>query len=554
MDLGSHIKALRTLLQWQKGRSLLWQVVGVLFALSYITFLHLGNDGLWYQGDAPRHAANGLFWWDFLTNFSTKPVDFALSYYARYPVIHPTAYPPGFYLIEGTAFQFFGASPFVAKGLVFAFTVLACVYVIAWIRRWISKEAGWGSVLLILQPGIILWANAVMLNVPSMALGLAALYHARRWIETATSRHLYLASFFTLFGILTYVHSGIVLFVILAWIVVEQRWIVLWDRRVLIIGLLSVLVLLPWVWVIVRWAPTYVAGVSPSTQFISMRSTWTFYLSEMVDLFTTPLLALAIIGVVVGLCDWRWRQEIKLLLIWIIVCYGVLSYIVAREPRYILPLSPAIVFLSVIGLISLLHRAAVWFRKNSSWFFLSGMAALLVFHIFAAPFVRVPIVKGFREVVEFFEKVAPEERIFYDGVHNGVFSFYMCAGDPDFKRGVVLGNKLLYASSIFPTWLLAERVSSPADVVEVLRMEGGCKWIAIERQGSSDEIRAARYLRQALTGSHFKFIKSFPIVDSSPNQVDVYQFLPPVEKPDKIELRFPSLGEEGGVFRVKPIK
>ena len=95
-------------LNWRGGRSAVWQVAGVVIAWLYVAVLQMGNDGLWFQGDAPRHAANGLFWWDFLTSLPVNPIEFSLRYYARYPVINPASYPPVFYILEGTAFSVFG--------------------------------------------------------------------------------------------------------------------------------------------------------------------------------------------------------------------------------------------------------------------------------------------------------------------------------------------------------------------------------------------------------------------------------------------------------------
>lgn len=191
------------MLRWRWGRAASWQVLSIVLAWVYIVCLHLHNDGLSFQGDAPRHAANGFFWGDFLASFPVDPLEFALHYYARYPVINPTAYPPVFYLLEGAAFSVLGASPFVAKGLVLAFALAAGLYATAWLRRWIAEEAGWGGALLLLQPGVISWSHAIMLNVPSMTMGLAALYHARRWLEAPSSRHIYATTVLGVLGVLT---------------------------------------------------------------------------------------------------------------------------------------------------------------------------------------------------------------------------------------------------------------------------------------------------------------------------------------------------------------
>ena len=56
-------------------RSCRCQSVGVLFALLIVAALNRQSDGLWFQGDAPRHAANGLFWWDLLTALPRDPIE-----------------------------------------------------------------------------------------------------------------------------------------------------------------------------------------------------------------------------------------------------------------------------------------------------------------------------------------------------------------------------------------------------------------------------------------------------------------------------------------------
>src|SRR5262245_17530168 len=61
---------------WRGGQSLFWQATGLVAVCLYVYSLHFNNDGLWFQGDSPRHAANGLFWWDLLSEFPVHPVQF----------------------------------------------------------------------------------------------------------------------------------------------------------------------------------------------------------------------------------------------------------------------------------------------------------------------------------------------------------------------------------------------------------------------------------------------------------------------------------------------
>jgi hypothetical protein len=189
------------------------------------------------------------------------------------------------------------------------------------------------------------------------------------------------------------------------------------------------------------------------------------------------------------------------------------------------------------------------------------MAAVLVFHIGAAPRIMVPVVDGLKEVVAFVEEAAPNGTTLYDGHYNGIFSFYLQSRDPEFKRSVIRGDKLLYPSAIDPGWYLTERVFSPGEVVSVLQKECGCRLVVLERNvhPGSERIKAPHYLRKAVEGPEFKFVRSFPIhegmrKDATPEdiQVDLYEFLAITGVPDKYEFRMPVLGEKA-IIRGKPI-
>ena len=121
----------KTMLEKWKKTWFLPQILLVLAAWLFLCWLHWNNNGLWY-GDAPRHAANGIFWKDFLLSLSFEPKSYALSYFARYPVIAPTLYPPLFYLLEAVSFEIFEPSPYIAKNLVLVFLLIATLYTTAW--------------------------------------------------------------------------------------------------------------------------------------------------------------------------------------------------------------------------------------------------------------------------------------------------------------------------------------------------------------------------------------------------------------------------------------
>ena len=344
-----------------------WQTALIGIAWAWLCWLHWSNDGLW-AADAARHFANGQFWKDFLLSFRLDAWDYAMSYYARYPVIKPSAYPPLFYLAEASLFGVFKPSPWLAKGLVLVSALVSALYTAAWIRRWIAVEAGWAAALLLLMPGIVVWSHAVMLHMPALALATASLFHVRRWLESGDAapdwRQFGLGVLFGTLGVLTYFQAAVVAVVTLAWIFVERRWRLLVSPAVLpVIGAGAVLLVIG-VLALSRWAPSQLAWVVPKLDVILNPASWTYYLDALPDLFTWHLLALALLGGLAGLATRRWRAEAGMLLTWCLATYGFFSYLGAKEARYILFLGPPIVCLAVVGVYSLCAALAGLVSRN----------------------------------------------------------------------------------------------------------------------------------------------------------------------------------------------
>ncbi len=533
------------------------QILILLLAWVYMWALQIDNDGLWYRGDAARHGLNGFFWSDYLRDFTWDAKGYALSYYARYPGIDPASRPPLFYLLEGAAFALLGSSPYVAKGLVLCCALMAAFYLWSWLRRWIAPQAGWAAPLFLLLPGVSRWSHAIMLQIPALALSLAALYHGRAWVEAPgrATRDFYLATGLTLLAILTYYPAGIVVFIIVAWIAIRGHWdgLIDWKRTVVIA--LAVLLLLPFVWLIVRWAPTPLGWVVPKAAALGAVANWTFYFGDLQNICNIHLFGLAGFAALAGVCSPRWRNETIMLVSWILVMYVVLSLLVAKDLRYALPVSAPLIGLAAIAILmlcewcgSLVGRA----KTGAPALAATVLLLLLTVQVRLAAHYPVLSVSGYRELASFMAQVAPDEPVFYDGFDDGNFTFYIRAGDVQFRRRVVLGHKLLYTYAMFAGWREQDFVSSPEEVIDILRQRGGARWFAVEIGKETVQVAPMRYLRQALQTPDFELVRSFPITGREVDRVDVYRFKLPVAQVDKIELPFPVLGQ-GVKYLVRPI-
>jgi len=400
-----------------------------------------------------------------------------------------------------------------------------------------------------------------MLNLPAAAVSLAALYHARRWIEASAEleakRHLYLTAALSGLAILTYFLAAILIFVILAWILLLQRWVLLRQRRTIVVALAAAVPLLPFIYVSFEWAPTYVSFVADGFEAGFAAADWSFYLKALPQLAGPYLPALSALGLVIGIVCRRWRRECLLLLIFLLIYYMILSLITARDSRYGLLFCVPIVCFCAMAIQFFAEMLSKWLRYRERLSITAVLViVLIVFGAQAriAATTRVPRVQGFRDAVTFIERVAPDEPVFYDGYYHNVFTFYVQAGDPEYKRGVILGSKLLYASAINPMGDRYESyVNSPTQVVQALQTRSGCRWLAIEISEQSKLIPAANMLRDTLRGPQFEFVRFFPVSGRGLDGIEIYRSKINPRPRDELDIPFPILGE-GIRYKIRPIQ
>jgi glycosyltransferase involved in cell wall biosynthesis len=530
-------------------RSLAVQACVVVLSFCLVFWLHRGNDGLWFQGDAPRHAANGLFWYDMLAARTTAGMDFAVRYYARYPIINPLMYPPLFYLLEGLTFRIFGPSPYAAKVLILIFAIVMGLYTMQWARRWLGPPAGWSGAFLAFVPGVMIWSNTVVLNIPATALGVACLYHWRSWFDSGARKDLAIAATFAVAAVLTYYQAGIVIAIALVWSPLLRRTGRHTPRRPYAIAGLGVLLGIP-VLLAAALAPLLFTRSLPTLRTLNKPETWTFYPASLPALLGPALVILGALGLAFALCDVQIRKEAQLLAAWIAGTIGAFSLLPAKDSRYILIVAPAAVLAATLGLMALARRLS----RISSLCQAMVLALALAGAGWSATRLQIPQKSGFRAVAAYLKSHAPHEAVLYDGYHDGLFGFYFRAADPGFQRRLVLGQQILYhygpKDSFY--WVETLEAKSTAEIANLLRTKSGCRWVAIEVGANSNWAQGQRLLRHAVAQPGFELVRSFPLIAPNAERVDLYRLTGPVAPVPLVTVRVTSFSDNT-FSRVQPV-
>jgi 4-amino-4-deoxy-L-arabinose transferase-like glycosyltransferase len=220
--------------------------LGVLLLAVFALFVTAPkNDDFWWT-DTPAHAMNGALIHDYLVKFEfTSPLKFAADYYLHYPALTGILYPPLFYLAEAVVYSVTGVSHFGAQLTVSLFTLLLAYALYNMFRTAFAPPAACGAALLVLStPVIVLWSRQVMLDVPSLALLVAATAVFLRFLEDGATEWLYVGVVLLCAAVYTKQFAIFAIVPFAASLILEKGWAVLRQRSIWLAAALGLPLLL----------------------------------------------------------------------------------------------------------------------------------------------------------------------------------------------------------------------------------------------------------------------------------------------------------------------
>lgn len=423
----------------------------LLLALGLIYALGYQATEPFYNNDETRHVMTGVYFRDALHDLPlTHWRAYTINYYLQYPALGLLVWPPFFYFIEGLLMSVFGTSLVVSKALVLLFAMMACAYLFALVRRSHGASMAAAAVLLLaLSPLVFELSHQVMLEVPTLALGLAATYHFTRYLDTERRRDLLLAGLSAALAALTRFDAVYLLPLFVMLVIARRRVSLLWRKEVLMVAALALLLVAPFYalsasgigWMHFKFATETLSPGDPA--FFSLRRFF-FYPS----LLPRQLGWFALLPVVVGLISGLAPQRRA-----------------ARWPYLALILAT---YLSFTPLGEVESRHAIYWLPAFAFFAADGMA--LITKRLRAPVVYLPLaalviagtawttlaqprryLRGYEEAAQMVtENSQTSPYCFFVGALNGDFIYQIRRHDPARKLWVLRADKLLFSVLIVP--------------------------------------------------------------------------------------------------------
>jgi len=447
------------------------------------------EDALSLHGDPPKYLMNGVFMLDAVRDHPIASVrtllDYTRHYYARYPALSLGHHPPLVSALEVPAFAVFGVSVRSARLVELVSLVAVVVGLFLLVERLYGPLAALIAALFLgTGPGIVGLTQAVMSELPTLALVVWAAYFLQRFLET--ERRTALAAFVTCATLSLY-GKQLSIFVFPAFAIAAVH--ALGVRRLLrpdvvIAGLVMVVAALPLVPMTLLLSRTNVTyALRGSTRVKD--SGLTLLSTALTEQLALPVILLAAAGLVAAVV--RRDGKALLLLVWVAsVAIGLLLAGRYDPPRHGIYWVPALCALAASTVAIARHR-------------LVAVAAVVVALAAAgaqgAVARALPVLEagGYEDAARFVLASNPGPTVLFSGdVDTGYFTFFVRKHDPD-RRLVVLRSDKVLTTSYMGRVSVADRVSDVAGIYDVLHRLG-VRYVVIEDVPSKS--RVLEWLRE----------------------------------------------------------
>jgi hypothetical protein len=456
------------MLNWFKKKDSLI-LLAVIFALGLSHILVWQSTEPFFYNDETRHVMTGVYFRDLLHDMPVTTLrDYTINYYLQYPALGLLVWPPFFYFVEGLFMGVFGTSLLVSKALIGVFAAVACIYLFQLVRRTHDTTRAAIAVLIFgLAPLIFQHSHYVMLEIPTLALGLAAIYHFIRYLDVDRRSHLLLAALASALSALTRFDAIYLLPLFLILLMARGRWSILWRREVIVIAVLSLLLVLPFYaltaqgigWFHLKQATETLSPNFPG--FLTLKR-YVFYPSYLLEQFSLYALIPAFAGLIFAVTKKRLEASWPYLAM-IFATYVTFTPIGEMDSRHAIYWIPAFSLFAAEGIALI----ASWLRTPMLHLPLATFVIAAVgWNTLARP---TSFVRGYEDAARYVVTNSTTSPFcFFVGSLNGNFIYQLRRHDPNRRLWVLRADKLLFSTLVSSEVEYKQFVADDEDILTTI--------------------------------------------------------------------------------------
>jgi hypothetical protein len=493
----------------------------------------IGKGEFDFNVDEAQHAVTGLFVADAMRDMPLRhPVEYAYRYYAQYPSIALVHWPPLFYVVEGLSFLALGSGVVAARITVLLFLALLLYQ---WFRLVEELQGPFtavvATIMLATIPLMLLFEKTVMLEIPSLALAVAAIREWIRYLDDGRRATLIKWALWTSAALLCKQTSVYIFVFCLLSLASTRRWERIWTRKMWLAVAICGLLAGPFYMLMLLSHGASVAKDLGSHQMTGMQRLG-YYWKSLPRTFSTPLLGLAVLGVAMAR-RWNRRGQTALMLCWIAAGYLTFTFFGQNEARFAIYWFPPLVYFAA-GLLTEAFQTP-WMRRSMR---VAACALVALMTVHAWGFER-PYISGYQAVAQRLVGNYGSGIVLFDGRVPGNFVFFMRSLDP--RRQFLVLRKSLYVNDVRKNENSEELLHTREELLNLFHNDG--IRFAVVSENSPLDFPSQMVLRQCLQSDQFQLLGRFSIGGNEPSwkgtNLLLYEnkrWAPPVEKVLRIRM------------------
>lgn len=464
------------------------------------------------QGDMPRYMMNGVYLYDLLREAPFDDIlNFTYRYYARYPALSMGHHPllPGMALVP--FYALFGVSVASARLATITFILMAAMGWFLLVRSLYDRRiALLSSLLFVSSPIVVQLSRVVMSEPPSLAFAILSGYFFLRFCETDTTKHGLASALCFVLSCYSKQTAIFLLPVFIVYLVSRRGLRVLKEPRVMVLGALVGLLLVPLIVMSLAFSRTnlgFVVGQPTLKKFALWRllahveAIWSNQLSM-------PVAVLSAVGIIGALA--RRERRSTFFLLWIVSVFGLVVFLGMRIPRYSIYWVPALCLFAAWSVEiprSKLFKGAL----------ICTVAAMAAYQTVTGYLADPEYARGYEDAAQYVIDHPKGPTVMYNAaVDSGYFVFFVRKRDPSEELVVLRSDKVLATSRLGD--IVEERISKREEIYEVLRELGTC-YVALEDMPYTSP--PLEWLREEVKGDRFRERVRIPIQSRAPRLRDV---------------------------------
>ncbi len=451
-----------------------WPPSIILTGLAFLHFCFSPVGEPFKNGDETRHVMTGVFVRDALADWPTStadPREYAVRYYMQYPALGLIIWPPFFYLVEGVAMCVFGTSYMVSRLVIYGFALFGGVYAYRLFRRTHGTPVALTALgVLGLAPLVFMYSGYVLLEVPTLALVLASVFHFERYLGEKRARDAVLACLFAAFAALTRFDGVLLLPFVLLRLGFTKQFGLLLRRPVLLGLLLALLLTVPYylfTWQVygsgIHHAATSGTG-NRATSWLDLRNFYLYpsYLPEQIG-WSAAVSA----GVGLVYCLWQDRKQSGVYFALLAATYLTFVPLAEPEARHAIYWVPALALLAVQGVL-VLPRGHYRWEVVACAFLLGWVGWETIGPLRSTGWTGQYLCGTSEAAGRVLDKASGERPVLYDGQLNGAFIYAVRRHDAERRITILRADKLLYSVFSDPRGGYEEYAKTDEQVVELI--------------------------------------------------------------------------------------